>query len=356
MWRLNRRLSAAPDSLKYLTAFALIGIVGFADFIVGEEISFSVFYLLPIAYGAWFISREAGFTGAIVSAIIWFSVEVSQHPPFSHQWIPIWNACVRLGFFVLGVGLVRLMRNSEIRLVREVARRTRTLRAEAKRRRKLERELLEVTAREHVRLAQDLHDGLGQYLSALSFHARMLSDDLRHLQSPQAAQAERIVALIRTTNQTIRRLDRAIRVPDSNSGGLAESLRSLAAHFEQLTGLRCDLQLAEIPLAFDEFRALMLFRIVQEAVNNAVKHAKPRIIAISTRIEDAVLTARVSNDGSDFAEASTPRPGAGLRIMRLRAELIGATLAIHANANGGCTVECVMPLAQPFQRSNERSR
>src|SRR5688500_2279784 len=128
--RSHRRLSSAHAPLKYLTTGFLISVVTCADYIVGEEISFSVFYLVPIAYAAWFISAHAGVLAAVVSAIIWYFVEVAQHPPYSHDWIPIWNATVRFGFFVGGVGLARLVRGTEARLIREVSRKTRILRAE----------------------------------------------------------------------------------------------------------------------------------------------------------------------------------------------------------------------------------
>jgi signal transduction histidine kinase len=343
--RSHRRLSSAHASLKYLTTGFLISVVTCADYIVGEEISFSIFYLVPIAYAAWFISARAGVLAAVVSAIIWYFVEVAQHPPYSQDWIPIWNATVRFGFFVGGVGLARLVRSTEARLIREVSRKTRILRAEVDRRRRLERELMEVTAREQLRMAQDLHDSLGQYLSALSFHARVLSDDLRTSQSPHAAQAERMVEIIRTTNQTIRRLDRALQVPESIERGLVAALRSVTAEFQQLTGIHCELDEREIPNTLDPFCVSMLFRIVQEALNNAVKHGNPRNVRISGVVTNGVLHVRVADDGAGLPTPAATTAGSGIRTMKLRAELIGGHVRLRANANGGCTLECILPLA-----------
>jgi signal transduction histidine kinase len=343
MQRWHRRLSSARGLTKQLTALTLIAVVGYVDLIVGEEISFAIFYMLPITYAAWFISSHTGIAIAALSAATWYSVEVTQHPPFSHDWIPVWNAAVRFAFFSVGVGLVRMIRSTEARLLREVSRKTRSLRMESDRRRQLERELVEVTAREQVRFTQDLHDGIGQYLSALAFHARILSDELRELKSPQAAQAERIVEIIRTTNQMIRRLDRALRVPDE--ADVTAAIRTLAGEFQQLTGIRCELELTQIPEALDPFCVLMLYRIVQEALNNAVKHGNPRSVKISTVVTSGVLHARVVDDGAGLSGKSEPGSGSGLRNMKLRAELIGGHVSLLPNANAGCTVECVLPLA-----------
>jgi signal transduction histidine kinase len=352
--RWHRRLSSARSSVKYFTATVLVGVVAGADWIVGEEISFSIFYLLPIAYSAWFISARAGIATAFVSALIWYFVEVAQHPPYSREWIPMWNATVRFAFFIGGVGLARMIRNTQRRLYREVARKTRTLRAEADRRRRLERELMEVTAREQFRMAQDLHDGLGQYLSALSFHARMLSDDLRAVHSPQTAQAERMVEIIRATNQTIRRLDRALRMPDVIDDGLSAALLSLAEEFQRLTGIQCEADVAQVPRVLDPFCVGMLFRIVQEALNNAVKHGSPRRIRVSAVVDNGVLHTQVVDDGAGLSVQRDSAGGSGLRTMKLRAELIGAQLSLRSNVDAGCTVECLLPL--PIERTPLRAR
>jgi signal transduction histidine kinase len=257
----------------------------------------------------------------------------------------VWNAAVRLVFFLLGVSVAALVKRTEVELLREVSRRTRTLRTEAERRRRLEREMIEVSAREQVRLAQDLHDGLGQYLSAMAFHARMLTDDLRQQRSLHTQQAERIVELIRLTNQVTRRLDRALRVPEAGEGGLFAAIRALAGEFEQLTGVRCELETVESPIVLDEFRTLMVFRIVQEAFNNAVKHSNPRVIRVGFLTGDHTMVVRVVHDGEGIPVKPEREPGTGLRIMKLRAELIGAILDIGPVESGGYQVKCVLPLS-----------
>jgi signal transduction histidine kinase len=194
-------------------------------------------------------------------------------------------------------------------------------------------------------MAQDLHDGLGQYLSALAFHARILSDDLREHHSSHAAQAERIVEIIRTTNQTIRRLDRALRVPDTTETGLSDALRALVDEFRKLTGLRCQLELGPIEDVLDPYRVLNLLRIVQEAMSNAVKHGKPQSIEVSTELLNGMLHTRIADDGIGFSGGPETETGSGRRIMKMRAEMIGAQLRFGPNGTSGCLVECILPLS-----------
>jgi signal transduction histidine kinase len=338
------RLSAF---IMRLIAFALICLVGLADVASGEEISFSIFYLLPIGYAAWFIDRKSGIAAAVASAVVWLTAERTNHVPYSHAIIPFWNATVRLVFFLILVGFIDVLKRTEIRLVREVFRRTRTLRLESENRRRLEREMAEVTAAELARLAEDLHDGLGQYLSALAFHVGMLAEDLRLNNSVHADRAERVVELVRITNQITRRLDRTLRVPAAAEGGIWTALRVLVGEFEKLTGIHCQATLPEAPLALDEFRSMTIYRVVQEALNNAVKHASAQEINVVATIADNTLRVTVSDNGIGFFPGDANSPGTGLRIMKHRAELVGARLDFGAGANGGCRLECAMPLITP---------
>ena len=338
-------MDRAGIETKLGITFLLVGLVGYGDYITGEELSFSILYLLPVGYAAWFVGAPVGALVAVASAALWYFVEVIQHAPYSHVLIPIWNALVRLAFFLVAVALVRNVRTVERRLLYQVSARTKSLHAEAVRRRRLERELVEVTAREQRRMAEDLHDGLGQYISALSFHVRLLLDDLRRQESPAVPQAERILALVRTTNRTIRQINRAIRVPEDVAGGLATAIRSLASEFQELTGIVCDVHVAALERRLDRVHVLMLYRIVQEALNNAVKHGGPTAASISGAIVDGSLCVLVADNGRGLGHTSQREPGLGLRTMQLRAKLVGGSVLLRPGPTGGCVLECIMPLS-----------
>ena len=339
----HRRLIAAHPAAKWLIAVTGTAAVAYADFISGDAFSISIFYVLPIAFASWFLGLGSALLVVFLCAVIWSWLELTVGASVEPM-VLFWNGTVRLVFFVITVFAVTLVKRTESQLLREVLRRTRTLRTEAERRRRLEREMVEVTAREQVRMAQDLHDGLGQYLSALSFHARILADDLQQHGSPHAAQAERIVALIRTTNQITRQLDRAMRVPEAEHGDFCHKIRMLISDLEQLTGVRCELDAPTEQLVLDEFRSVMVFRIVQEALNNAIKHATPRLVRVKISNLDDELTVVVLDDGRGLPDQPEREVGSGIRVMKLRAELLGARLNFSSGASGGCEVRCVLPL------------
>lgn len=98
---LDRLLEAGPDRLIYLLGLALIAVIGILDHITGFELSFSVFYLIPIILAAWYIGNRAGLAMSLVSAATWLGMDYTSGHAYSQAWMPVWNAIVRLVFFVL---------------------------------------------------------------------------------------------------------------------------------------------------------------------------------------------------------------------------------------------------------------
>ncbi len=84
-----------------VTGFSFIGVVGVVDFLIGHEISFSVFYVIPISFVTWFTHRQFGLVAAFASAIAWLLADISAGHVYSHALIPIWNTIIRFSFFVI---------------------------------------------------------------------------------------------------------------------------------------------------------------------------------------------------------------------------------------------------------------
>lgn len=336
---------------KVLTgvAITLVPVVGLLDMVVGHEISLSILYLIPTCGAAWFGSRRIAIVTAVFAGAMWLMTEKLTHPAFSHPFIPYWNASVRTVFFLVAVAWLSTLRTRDTMLQNEVNRQTATLREEVAQRRVLEREVAEVTAREQARIARDLHDGVGQYLAGMSFHARMLADDLQKDGSPYAEQAGRLVEQINLTNRQTRRLD-SILSPPVREAGLPDALRQMIHEIEQFANVRCSLEVPTGPVALDTFQALNLFRITQEALNNAIKHGDAKSIVVELTHVPTGLRLRVSDRGRGLSQESTGGAGAGLRIMRHRAELIGAALDIRTGDGFGCVVECHLPIFDGMPR------
>lgn len=84
-----------------LLGIVLIGVIGGIDYWTGFEISFSVFYVLPISLITWVTSRRVGILAALASAFVWFGADQATNPPYSHPLIPIWNTLIRFSFFAI---------------------------------------------------------------------------------------------------------------------------------------------------------------------------------------------------------------------------------------------------------------
>ena len=209
----------------------------------------------------------------------------------------------------------------------------------------LERQILEIRDREQARIGQDIHDGLCQQLVSLGFGANALVAQLDARHQPEAQKARAIAELLDASITEARQVSRGLFLSRLESDGLSAAIEDLAeatserfqidCHFE--SGAQVDLSSAEA--------ATHLYRIAQEAVNNAVKHSRARTIVICLKSEQNRIELRVEDDGSGMGTAeSNGSSGMGLQIMDYRARSIGANLQITAKSEGnGTVVSCTLP-------------
>lgn len=219
------------------------------------------------------------------------------------------------------------------------------LTAEIEQRKKLEREILNISEQEQRRLGQELHDSLGQQLTGISFMARVLENKLKKKNAEEAKEVAEIAKLITGATDQARGLAKGLHPVDLDSGSLISSLQELAASTQHLFGIHCTFRYdRQITMSNNE-SAVHLYRIVQEAVTNAIKHGRTKNIEI--RLENAEDNAflTIENDGRDFPKEYEARgTGMGLQIMDHRVDLIGGTLTIRKGPKGGTIVNCTFPL------------
>jgi signal transduction histidine kinase len=216
---------------------------------------------------------------------------------------------------------------------------------EAARARELERTVLEISDAEQRRIGQDLHDGLGQHLTGVAFLAKALHQRLAERASEaDASAAARLAQLTNEAISTTRDLARGLSPVALELGGLEAALQHLADSSQKVFGVSCIFHSDLGESAVDTPVAIHLLRIAQEAVNNAIKHGKPSQIRIDLNDRDGNLTLRVVDDGVGMTEESLREGmGMGLRIMKFRAEMIGADLEIGRGADGGAVISCTLP-------------
>jgi signal transduction histidine kinase len=218
------------------------------------------------------------------------------------------------------------------------------LQAASVERRRLEYELLEITEKERRRIGLDLHDDLGQQLSGLALMTKGLQLKLAKRRARETSDAARIHNLVQQAMTHARDLARDLAMLDSKGDDLLVALDGLAKHAEKLFKISCRLEVTRNIPPLEPNVASQLYKITQEAVTNAIKHAKAKAISISVANGSDELILKVQNDGLPFPNLKSPSTGMGLRIMNYRASLIGASLEIKGDGPQGTCVTCSLPL------------
>jgi len=227
---------------------------------------------------------------------------------------------------------------------RELTEANKQLREAFKRRRRLEREILEISEREQRRIGQELHDSLGQQLTGIAIMTKALEQKLRRQARIEAADAKEIASLVNQAVEETRQLSRGLHPVALDENGLMSALQSLAATTQNLFRVSCVFQCNRPVLVSDASTAVHLYRIAQEAVTNAVRHGEPRNILIELDGEDRKASLLVTNDGRDFPESPSEHQGMGLHVMRHRAEMIGGVVDVRCGASGGTELRCVFDI------------
>ncbi|MCX6923811.1 MAG: PAS domain S-box protein [Verrucomicrobia bacterium] len=211
------------------------------------------------------------------------------------------------------------------------------------RRMELEREILAISEREQRRLGHDLHDDLCQQLAGIEFLSQRLANDLGARAAVGAAQAKEIAQMVQRAMSQTRELAHGLSPVRLEAEGLADALRELAAGTKKV--FRCDCRFRCDPpvLLPNHTMAIHLYRIAQEAVNNALKHGKARRIEISLTANDHSIILAVMDNGLGIPRKRPWRTGMGLSIMSYRAEVIGGALKVEPHPRGGTRVVCTIP-------------
>src|SRR5215475_6983320 len=210
-------------------------------------------------------------------------------------------------------------------------------------RRQLERELIEISERERQRIGYDLHDTLGQHLAGIAFLSKVLEQQLTAHHATEAPQAAQIVAFVNQAMEQARTLAGGLAPVTLETYGLVFALQELATSVEALFHCACKFSSHQAIHITDHAVAIHLYRIVQEAVNNAIQHGQAQQITITLSMRrEGGMTLMVQDNGVGFPTNVAERHGMGLRIMHHRARMIGAILEVQRRARGGICVICTL--------------
>lgn len=212
--------------------------------------------------------------------------------------------------------------------------------ADVTQQRLLEREILDIGERERQKIGQDLHDDLQQHLIGIEALALLLENRLEQKSKPDSGLAREMVALIREAIAKTRTISRGLSPVYIDEGALFTAIRDLAKQMESIFGIAFRLDVSKTVQVKDNTAAVHIFRIIQEAVNNAIRHGKARHVSITLKPKKGIITLTIADDGTGLPDEMELKKGLGLSIMRHRARMIGADLVIKKNPKGGTSVVC----------------
>lgn len=209
---------------------------------------------------------------------------------------------------------------------------------------RLRNEVVTASEQERQRVGQDLHDSVGQDLTGVGYLAESLAGRLAAEGSPCSDEARQIADLIQKACDEVRSVARGLCPVEVREGGLVDAVRDLAEQTREIYGIACHFECPG-PVPVDDLAAASdLYRIVQEAVNNAVRHGDPERITIRLSAGDGTIALAVEDDGVGLPEERDPEAGMGLRVMQYRAHRIGGVLEAKRRPDGGTAVSCFVHL------------
>lgn len=207
-------------------------------------------------------------------------------------------------------------------------------------RRELETSVSEVSEREQNRIGQDLHDGLCQHLAGIEFRLFALSQSLLEKAAGMVPEVQELARLTGNAIDQTRDLAHGLSPLVLKPNGLMDALRELAAITTKAFPVSCSFHCPSPILINNNLVAMHLYRIAQEAVQNAVRHGRANVIVINLFTQNDRVVLGIKDDGIGFPKKPGKHRGMGLRIMQYRANIIAGSLVFEHGAEGGTTVIC----------------
>ncbi|MDZ7773056.1 MAG: PAS domain S-box protein [Balneolaceae bacterium] len=224
-------------------------------------------------------------------------------------------------------------------------------------RRQLENEILQVSEHERQRIGRDLHDGLGQMLTGIKLISQNLARRLKADGLPAADEVQEISDMIQEADQQAKALAHGLVAIELGAEGFREALARMCDRGESMFDITCHMELEEELEVTDRLMVTHMYRIVQEAMHNAVKHGQANTLWVRLYRSDGFLSLEIEDNGMGFARAAEKgdEKGIGVDTMDHRAHIMGGRLEIGESPGGRTQVRVTVPLAELRLTSNEEA-
>lgn len=347
-----KHLEALPKRFVAPICILIVTLVGLVDYVSGYETFFFIFYLLAVFLAVWFVSVGYGVLMSALTVAAWTSSNIEAGARYSSDFVPVWNALIMFGFYLIVVWLLAKVKNFNRDLAERVRLRTESLAKEVRERMRLQKELIEAGERERRRIGHELHDSLCQQLTAAALNGHLTSMKLAEKSPVESAEVNRLVELIEEAIEMTRALSRSLSPVEWQPGRLALNFQELATNASALFNVQCRFECHEEGPMPEVEVATHLYHIAEEAIVNAVRHGKAKNINIAFDATEEEWVLNVTDDGAGLPEDYLKNKGMGLRIMAYRADLVGGAFSLGRQAGRGTFVTCALPNPSNAQEKN----
>jgi signal transduction histidine kinase len=229
-------------------------------------------------------------------------------------------------------------------MARGISKQTDELQASVGQLRALAARLQSIREEERKRVAREIHDQLGQALTAIKLDVSSLVAELPADQRRESNRARSILKLVDETIQTVRRIATELRPGMLDDLGLVATIEWAGEEFGARTGTKCCLELPPDDIVVDQEKATAIFRIFQETLTNIARHAGANEVKARLAAEDGNVTLEVRDNGKGIREERLRKGGSlGILGMRERVELLGGDLTITSSPGSGTSVLVRIP-------------
>jgi signal transduction histidine kinase len=353
--RLIAALVRPPAHGRLTSIVVVVGLsvlIGLCYVWMQGRVSMQGFYLVPLIFAVSWLGLGWGVFISLLTALFRMLGDIATTALDPNYYFAdadlsrvVSNRVSGLFLYLLVVVVIHELIVLSRQLEQRVQARTDALRQAVAARERVQNSLFEAGMRERSAIGRDLHDGLGQHLTATAMAARIISSRLSARNDVLAPDARQVEALIKAGIDQTRHIARGLLLESVKPDELCSELEELAVTATQNHRIPCVLTADGPAERLDVNTASHLFYIAREALRNALRHGAATRVAIHLAVERATAELTVTDDGCGIRPEGRREGGMGLHIMAQRAEFLGGVLHIHAPAGGGTRVECRVPLS-----------
>lgn len=339
--KLDAVISSYPKPLL-ITAIVIIQLLLlYGDFRTGPYVPFGVFYLWSLYLAAKYAGTRNAYVMAGGIALAKTYVQYLMLPASVQGWQICWkfvsSYSIYTTFCYLIISQLSAKKSAEKIAISAVNRAS-----------EAEHKLLSISEATQQRIGRELHDDLGQHLTGAAFMAQVLSKKLKAKGHEETEDAEKITVMLNQSIAKTRNLSQGLYPEEIKAQGLNYMMEKFAHNVEATYQINCKFFPHKNTQLDDQELATHLFRITQEAVNNALRHGRASSIVLRLSSTAALLTLEIMDNGCGFDTRQTQsQTGLGLRSMRYRADILGASITVAPGREKGTHVTIKMPLQTP---------